>query len=180
MATELIRATTGKITIGRSPDCDQVIDHPMVSGHHARLTMKEGGWLLEDLGGRGVMDIVQTTIEFDADGDFFIRGPTGKVGNKGQFWFEDGLLLIETKNARRSDYCDNGVSSYVVFVSRANDQTTRLRFHKVLDLCDLRSGALPGDPLTPADVGWTTGNRRPGAFLPARLCGTIVVPERGR
>lgn len=50
MATELIRATTGKITIGRAPDCDQVIDHPMVSGRHARLTMKEGGWLLEDLG----------------------------------------------------------------------------------------------------------------------------------
>lgn len=50
MGTELIRATTGKITIGRAPDCNQVIDHPMVSGHHAQLTMKEGGWLLEDLG----------------------------------------------------------------------------------------------------------------------------------
>ncbi len=50
MATELIRATTGILTIGRSPDCEHKIDHPMVSGKHARLTAREGGWLLEDLG----------------------------------------------------------------------------------------------------------------------------------
>jgi len=50
MATELIRATKGQITVGRSQECDQRIDHPMVSGRHAKLTMRDGGWLLEDLG----------------------------------------------------------------------------------------------------------------------------------
>ncbi|MCK9463009.1 MAG: ATP-binding cassette domain-containing protein [Proteobacteria bacterium] len=50
MGTQLIRATKGRLTVGRAPDNDYVIDHPMVSGHHARLTSKDGGWLLEDLG----------------------------------------------------------------------------------------------------------------------------------
>ncbi|MBW2276875.1 MAG: FHA domain-containing protein, partial [Deltaproteobacteria bacterium] len=48
--TQMLRATTGSLTIGRAPGNDHVIDHPMVSGNHARLTMKEGGWVLEDLG----------------------------------------------------------------------------------------------------------------------------------
>ena len=89
-------------------------------------------------------------LEFDSDGDFFVRGPSGKVGNKAQFWFEEGLLLVETKNAAITDYCGNGTGSYVVFATRAGDKPAALRFHKVLDLCDLRSGALTGDPLTPA------------------------------
>ena len=50
MATELLRATSGVITIGRLPDNDKVIDHPMVSGHHARLTLTAGVWHLEDVG----------------------------------------------------------------------------------------------------------------------------------
>jgi ABC-type multidrug transport system ATPase subunit len=50
MATQLIRATKGVVNIGRLPDNDNVIDHPMVSGHHARLTLQRSGCLLEDLG----------------------------------------------------------------------------------------------------------------------------------
>lgn len=50
MGTELIRATKGVIKIGRNPKSDQIIDHPMVSSHHAQLSMKEGGWIIEDLG----------------------------------------------------------------------------------------------------------------------------------
>lgn len=49
MATELIRATSGVITIGRVADNEYVVDHPMVSSHHARLTLKSGGYELEDL-----------------------------------------------------------------------------------------------------------------------------------
>jgi ABC-type multidrug transport system ATPase subunit len=47
--TQLIRATKGQLTIGRAPDNDHVVDHPMVSSRHARLTLKKDGWLLEDL-----------------------------------------------------------------------------------------------------------------------------------
>ena len=50
MPTELIRATTGIITIGRLPDNVYKVEHPMVSGHHAKLTLKSGGYELEDLG----------------------------------------------------------------------------------------------------------------------------------
>jgi ketosteroid isomerase-like protein len=88
-------------------------------------------------------------LEFDPDGDFYIRGPSGKVGNTAQYWFEEGLLLIETKRASRTDYCGNGTGGYVVLVNRAGDKPAMLRVHKVFDLCDLRSGALTGDPLTP-------------------------------
>ena len=37
-------------TIGSSPDCDLVVDRPVVSGHHCRLTREGDGFLLEDLG----------------------------------------------------------------------------------------------------------------------------------
>ena len=87
-------------------------------------------------------------LEFDPGGDLFIRSPEGKVGNKAQFWFEEGLLLVETRNANMTDYCGNGTGSYVVFTTRAAGRPATLRFHKILDLCDLRSGALTGDLLT--------------------------------
>jgi len=50
MATELVKATKGVLIIGRSEENDQVIEHPLVSKQHARLTLKEDGYLLEDLG----------------------------------------------------------------------------------------------------------------------------------
>ncbi|MDD5309113.1 MAG: ATP-binding cassette domain-containing protein [Deltaproteobacteria bacterium] len=50
MPTELLKPPKGRLTIGRAADNDHVIDHPMVSKHHARLTLKSEGYLLEDLG----------------------------------------------------------------------------------------------------------------------------------
>ncbi len=50
MATELVQATKGTLAIGRAPDNDHVIDHPMVSAHHARLVLlPDGSYELEDL-----------------------------------------------------------------------------------------------------------------------------------
>ena len=37
------------ITIGRNPDNNLVIDHPAVSGHHARIIPQDGNWIVEDL-----------------------------------------------------------------------------------------------------------------------------------
>ncbi|MEJ7638493.1 MAG: FHA domain-containing protein [Singulisphaera sp.] len=37
-------------TIGSSLDCDLVVDRPVVSGHHCRLTREGDDFLLEDLG----------------------------------------------------------------------------------------------------------------------------------
>ncbi len=39
-----------RLTIGRKPDNDLVIDNPAVSGHHARVVQEEGAFFIEDLG----------------------------------------------------------------------------------------------------------------------------------
>lgn len=51
-----------------------------------------GGWLLEDLGGRGVMDMVRTTMEFDAEGRVFGSGGCNRF--TGSYTFEDGKLAF--------------------------------------------------------------------------------------
>lgn len=40
----------GDIVVGRSPDCDVVVDHPSVSKHHIRITTRSGEVRLLDLG----------------------------------------------------------------------------------------------------------------------------------
>ncbi len=39
-----------RLTIGRKPDNDLVIDNPAVSGHHALIFSEEGAFFIEDLG----------------------------------------------------------------------------------------------------------------------------------
>lgn len=51
-----------------------------------------GGWLLEDLGGRGVMDIAQTTLEFDGEGR--ASGSGGCNRYTGSYTFADGQLVF--------------------------------------------------------------------------------------
>ncbi len=43
-------ASSSVITIGRAPECDVVVDSPLVSRRHTRLTREQDGWLVEDLG----------------------------------------------------------------------------------------------------------------------------------
>lgn len=38
------------ITLGRDPQCDHVLDYPMISRHHARITQTMDGFLVEDMG----------------------------------------------------------------------------------------------------------------------------------
>jgi len=49
-----------------------------------------GAWLLEDLGGRGVMDMAQTTIVFDGEGR--VSGSGGCNRFTGGYTFADGIL----------------------------------------------------------------------------------------
>lgn len=51
-----------------------------------------GAWLLEDLGGSGVMDMAQTTIEFDGEGRVFGSGGCNRF--TGTYTFEDGVLAF--------------------------------------------------------------------------------------
>src|SRR6266849_10250602 len=39
-----------RLTIGRKPDNDLVIDNPAMSGHHALIFSEEGVFFIEDLG----------------------------------------------------------------------------------------------------------------------------------
>jgi hypothetical protein len=39
-----------ELVVGRSPGCDIVISHESVSRRHARLTPRDGAWILHDLG----------------------------------------------------------------------------------------------------------------------------------
>src|SRR5947209_17582428 len=39
-----------RLTIGRKPDNDLVIDNPAMSGHHALIFSEEGVFVIEDLG----------------------------------------------------------------------------------------------------------------------------------
>jgi len=55
------------LVIGRAPDCDVVLDFPMVSARHASIEHIDGGWLVRDLGstngtfvaGRRITDAVE-------------------------------------------------------------------------------------------------------------------------
>lgn len=38
------------MTIGRGPDCDVMLNHPMVAYHHARISRSDTGYIVEDLG----------------------------------------------------------------------------------------------------------------------------------
>ncbi len=63
-----------------------------VSSHIPDATELAGGWLLEDLGGRGVMDIVQTTLVFDGEGR--VSGSGGCNRYTGSYTYGDGELTF--------------------------------------------------------------------------------------
>jgi heat shock protein HslJ len=63
-----------------------------VSSHIPDATELAGGWLLEDLGGRGVMDIVQTTLVFDGEGR--VSGNGGCNRYTGSYTYDDGELTF--------------------------------------------------------------------------------------
>ena len=47
---DVISASERMITIGAADGNDVIVNEPVVSGHHARLTLCKGTWNLEDLG----------------------------------------------------------------------------------------------------------------------------------
>ncbi|MBK6734073.1 MAG: FHA domain-containing protein [bacterium] len=42
--------TDGEVLLGRAPECDVVVDDPLVSWHHARIVARGGAWEVHDLG----------------------------------------------------------------------------------------------------------------------------------
>jgi ABC transport system ATP-binding/permease protein len=46
----LLDFTGQSMLLGRAPDCDVVLNHPMVAYHHARISRADSGYIVEDLG----------------------------------------------------------------------------------------------------------------------------------
>lgn len=46
---------TGAFTVGRTPDCDVQVGHPLVSRHHLAVTPRPQGWLVECQGRNGML-----------------------------------------------------------------------------------------------------------------------------
>lgn len=98
MDTTAIQATSSVITFGRAPDNNHVIDHPMVSSHHARVTVtsQAGHYILEDLGSSngtfvdGVKVSGQRPIQA---GDTFQIGPVRLKFEPGGKLSKDDLRL---------------------------------------------------------------------------------------
>ena len=65
------------LTIGRSPDNDIVIDDPTVSRHHARVTVADGKYRIEDLGSNSGTRVDGSNIE----SDLLNPGASIKLGN---------------------------------------------------------------------------------------------------
>jgi hypothetical protein len=45
-----ITLTQAPVLIGRAPECTLVLDDDFASGRHARLSLQQGTWMVEDLG----------------------------------------------------------------------------------------------------------------------------------
>ena len=77
-------ALTGRITIGRDPDCDLVLDEPEISRKHAVIESTPAGLMMRDLG--------------SVNGTFvngsWVREAKLKVGD--QIGFDRDRFLIET------------------------------------------------------------------------------------
>jgi ABC-type multidrug transport system ATPase subunit len=98
---ERIDAGARTITIGRAADNDVVLEYPMVSSHHARITIRDGRAVIEDLGSTngtaiGAHDnrIRQSPIE-ESDIVFFgsFRIPAARLLG-GQATFGEGSCTI--------------------------------------------------------------------------------------
>lgn len=82
----------------------------------------------------------------EPDGSYQIRDMDNKVGDKGDYWFENQLLLLETNSPNL--YCDKGNASYVVYTSSSVSLPNQLTFHKIIDLCKLRSTFMTEETFT--------------------------------
>ncbi len=51
-AQQKVNFSGSELMVGRDPTCDQPLDYPMISWHHAKLTRAPEGMLVEDLGSR--------------------------------------------------------------------------------------------------------------------------------
>lgn len=82
--------TTSDQAPGSSATAVEEIAPEPVAHHAIEVAELMGAWLLEDLGGRGVADGVETTVVFDSEGR--VSGSGGCNRYTGSYNLENGLL----------------------------------------------------------------------------------------
>ena len=63
-AGKLFPVTKADMTIGRDPSCDIALTDPSVSRHHARITLVDGRWLIENLNERNTVTVNQRKVPY--------------------------------------------------------------------------------------------------------------------
>lgn len=82
-AERLVEISRDRCLIGRSDDCDVVLDEPTVSSRHARVVRKADGWYIEDLESRNNTYLENRPIK----GKGPVRLDDGQAFRICDFWF---------------------------------------------------------------------------------------------
>jgi len=72
------RVCSGTVTIGRSSDADIQLVHPLISRHHAEVSLQDGRFLIRDAGSRNGTVVNDALLQDDArlvDGGVVLVGP---------------------------------------------------------------------------------------------------------
>jgi pSer/pThr/pTyr-binding forkhead associated (FHA) protein len=107
---ETVDVGSQTLTIGRSPDNDIVIDDPTVSRHHARVTLADGTYRIEDLGSNSGTKVDGSNVESDS----LRPGASIKLGN------------TEFQFATLGGYTERFPSSPVSTSARSDQNATRI------------------------------------------------------
>ena len=96
-ASEQVALKTQTVTLGRDPDCEQPLDDPIISWHHARITTAPGKVYLEDLSSLNgtFLDGIRVSGKLEVK--------TGQVIELGKFHFR----LLEDGKLERREYHGN-------------------------------------------------------------------------
>ncbi|MEO5955655.1 MAG: FHA domain-containing protein [Nitrospiraceae bacterium] len=114
------------ITIGRNSNNDLVIDHPAVSGRHARISAQDGNWVFEDLK--------------STNGTFFNNGMIyERVLNHGDQVIIGGHMLI---------FQNDGLDVHAPIVQAECEQTMMLNARKHHEMIQAIQSRMP------EKVGW--------------------------
>ena len=96
---------TGARLIGRAPECDVVIDDPLVSRHHARITCDVGEALFEDLSSRNGSRINGATV---LEPKLLEHGDRIQIGSRELiFHKESAFSEVRIPVARRAEATDD-------------------------------------------------------------------------
>jgi DNA-binding CsgD family transcriptional regulator len=132
--SELVRLESDRITIGKSPDNDVVLDDPVVSRLHAVIERYAAGWAIRDLGSRN---------------GTYVNGE--RIGSERALRPGDEIRLGDTRLNYRADVISDLPSA--TRASQAPPEITRREHEVLLELCrPVLSGSMMTEPATVREI----------------------------